>query len=208
MEQMLRFHFAGMNITEIRSILAVSISLGTLYCFLGYRMLKFALGVTGFVLAGSTAAVLTAWSTDGNAWLVAAAACIGGLCGACALFFLYKVGVFGLGLAAGTLVSCHALAGHPQSWVPSVTLAAAVFGGLGALLVERPVVTLATACLGGWSVVHSLAFFIVHAESIEELQAQLSSPDAHWTMLGCWLALSLAGAITQFMTHRKPDDRT
>ena len=202
MERLTELQFAGMAATDLRALMAVSIAIGTLYCFLGYRVLRFALGVTGFLLAGCAAALLTAWMTQGNAILTTVALCIGGICGACALFFLYKVGVFCLGMAGGALVAKAILGGSVENWMSSVVLGSAVFGGLSGLLIERPIVTLATACLGAWGVVHGLAFFVLGVDSVDKLQTALERPDAHWTVMACWIALTIAGALTQLITHK------
>ena len=98
-------------------VLVVLAAVGVLYCFLGYRLLKFVLGLTGFVLAGSTAAVVVGFLSYGNLIGMGIGLLFGGICGAMALFFLYKAGVFCLGVLGSTLVAYNVLQGRPEPWI-------------------------------------------------------------------------------------------
>jgi hypothetical protein len=205
-------HFAELNLAEltpqdIRAAVAVAIAVGTLYCFLGYRVLKFVLGITGFILAGAVAGILAGLATGGKLLYMGAAAILGGVAGAMALYFLYKVGVLCLGVIAAALLAQNFLASRPEPWAPSAVVGAAVFGGLAALLFERPIMTAATAAIGAWICVHGIAFFVIGYGSSETMQTAVEETHARNWLLLCWIVLAVAGAITQFATH-KPKDKT
>jgi len=189
---------------QIRAAVAVAIAAGTLYCFLGYRVLKFVVALTGFALAGSVAGAIAGFITYGKLMYMGVAACLGGVCGAFALLFLYKVGILCLGSLGGTLVAMNVLAGRPEAYVTSVIIAAAVFGGLSALVLERPVMTVTTAAIGGWVAIHGLAFFILGTGTFESLEQSLASAQTQRMLMIGWALLGIMGAITQFATHRPP----
>ena len=199
--------FANLNLSElppssVNIATAMAIAVGTLYCFLGYRVFKFVLGLTGFILAGSVAGGLAGLLSDGRLIITAPAALLGGVAGAFALFFLYKAGVFCLGALAGALVAHTALVGETASWAAWAVLAAAVFGGVLALVVERPVMTMATATLGAWIVVGGFAYVILGPTFLEGLDRPLEVGEPRWVMLCSWAVLSVAGALAQFATHK------
>jgi len=98
MEELLSWQLQDVPREQMSMVLAGLAFAGCLYCFLGYRLIKFVLGFTGFILAGSTAAVIVGFLSYGHVMAMGIALAIGGLCGAMALFFLYRTGVFCLGM--------------------------------------------------------------------------------------------------------------
>jgi len=68
--------------STLNAAVAVGVAFGALYCFLGYRTLRFIMGVTGFGLAGGVAFVITAWLTQGHTISALVAGGLGGVCGA------------------------------------------------------------------------------------------------------------------------------
>lgn len=178
--------------------------LGLLYCYLGYPLFRAVLGLSGFLIAGAVAAALVGWISRGNLLAMGVALGIGGLCGAMALFWLYRLGVFCLGMI-GALAAAQAVLGdRPEEWAPYAVIGVGVGGGLLALLVERPVMTLATAAVGALVVVYMAAFLLLGMG----LQQWLENPDWHdgmpWILLGCWAILAITGALTQFHVRRRP----
>lgn len=188
---------------QVRAVEAVAIAVGVLYCFLGYRALKFVLALTGFALAGTVAGTLAGFLTYGRLLYVAVAACLGGVAGAFALLFLYRVGVFCVGVLAVVLAANNLLSGQTEPWVTTAVLAASFLGGISALLVERPVITIATASIGAWVVVHGLAFFLIGSGSFEELYTSLEDPLMQWGFFASWAGLFVLGTFTQFVTHKR-----
>jgi len=179
-----------------------AIAIGTLYCMLGYRTLKFIIGLTGFALAAVSAAYLGNWMGEGNAYAVAGAALVGGLCGAMALFFLYKLGVFCIGLAGALLVAINVLSSRPEPWIIPAIIGAGLIGGLLALLIERHIMTLATSAIGAWIVVCGVSFFLKGAEFVQTLGQHRPPTDEERIVLLCWIVLGIAGMMAQFATYR------
>lgn len=179
----------------------IAIAVGTLYCFLGYRTLRFIIGFTGFMLAASFSAGLAAWATEGKVAWILMAALAGGACGAAAMLFLYKVGVFSLGLLSGALVASIIFIDSDDPFMISALIGLAVFGGFGALILERPAMTLATAAIGAWVTVNGIYFLLLGLDSIESFQTAVGPQRV---ILVMWLILFLIGATAQFASHRYP----
>jgi len=188
---------------QLNGLIATAVAIGTLYCFLGYRTLRFVLGLTGFLMAGGVAATLVNWISQGNQLAVLIALFIGGMCGAFALYFLYRTGVFLLGLMGTALIAHNVLSAQPDTWIPVAVIGVAVLGGLVALLLERPVILLATAALGAWMVVSGVAYFIVGSGELEGLTKVLESEEQRMIMLASWAILAVAGALSQVATTKK-----
>lgn len=195
--------FSDLTSQQVNGLIAIAVAIGTLYCFLGYRTLRFVLGLTGFLMAGGVAATLANWISQGNQLATLIALLIGGLCGAFALYFLYRTGVFFLGLMGTALISHNVLASQPDTWIPLVVLGLAVAGGLFALLIERPVILLATAALGAWMVVSGVAYFIVGSSGLDELTKLLESEDHRTIVVASWAVLAIAGALSQMATTKR-----
>lgn len=182
--------------------MAGAVAVGTLYCFLGYRTLRFVIGLTGFLLAGGVAGALALWLTKGNDLAALIALTFGGVCGAFALSFLYKAGIFLLGALGAGLIANAVLQATSEPWAPIAVLAAAVVGGLVALVLEKPVMLIATSALGAWLLVASGTYFIVGGGEIDVIREALETPDQRNIMLGAWGVLSVAGMLSQFATTR------
>lgn len=188
---------------QVNAVIAAMVAIGTLYCFLGYRTLRFALGLLGFLMAGGVAATLVNWLTQGNQTAALVALALGGVCGAFALYFLYQTGVFFLGLLGAALVAHNLLGGRPETWIPLAVLGVALLGGLFALLLERPVMIFATAALGAWMVIAGIGYFVVDSGKLEDMTRSLESGSEHAIVLGTWAVLSIAGVLSQFATTKR-----
>ena len=110
--------FEDLPLTASNGAVAVAIAVGTLYCFLGYRTLRFVIILTGFVLAGAVAGVLAAWVSKGEVLPIVIVGALGGICGAVALGFLVRSGVFLLGVLGGFVAAMHLTTGIEATWVP------------------------------------------------------------------------------------------
>ncbi len=188
---------------QVTVVVAVVMGLGALYCFFGYKVLKFIIGLTGFIIAGSVAGLMMHWLTDGHFISSGIGALIGGIAGAFALFFLYRTGIFSLGLLGATLVAHNTLADRPESWIPLAILGLGVVGGLCALVIEQPVMKLATATLGAWLIVTGAAYFIAGSPEITDLSQAFTLHEHRKIILGAWAVTSLAGALAQWATGGK-----
>lgn len=195
-------HISQMPETTVNGAVAIAIAVGTLYCFLGYKTLKLVIGLTGFMLAGAVAGALGAWLAPGNTPVLAGAALVGGFCGAMALFFLYRVGVFLLGLLASALVAHAIFGGSGETWELWAVLGSAVAGGLLALVLERGLMIMATAALGAWIVVCGVGFFLVGPAFLDIVQQPVELGRDRRALVLSWGILALSGALAQFVTNR------
>jgi hypothetical protein len=189
--------------TTVNGAIAVGIAVGTLYCFLGYRTLRFVLCLTGFGLAGAVAGGLAAWLSQGDALWSSGAMVFGGLCGAFAMVFLYRTGVFLVGMLAAALIAQNALTGSEAASSVWALLGAAALGGVLALVIERFVMTVATAAIGAWLVVCGVGFFLVGPSFLDVFQEPLEAGHDRGVALLCWTILAVAGALAQFATTKR-----
>lgn len=196
---------SDLSAEQINGVIASTVAIGALYCFLGYRTLRFVLGLTGFLIAGGVAATLANWISEGNQIAIMIALLVGGVCGALALYFIYKAGVFLMGLLGAAVIAHNLLEGRPESWMPLAVLGLAVVGGLIALLIERPVLILATASLGSWIVVSGIAFFITGPGEIEELREVFRLEEHRAIMLASWAVVAFAGLLSQTAITKKKE---
>lgn len=178
---------------------------GMLYCFLGYRTLKFVIGLSGFLLAGATAAVLAEIFAPENVLYLILAVVLGGLCGACALLFLYRAGVFVLGAVGVFLVAQAMLGDRTESWAPWAVLAAGLGGGVTALVLERILMTFATAAIGSWLLVGAAAVLLDDTSLFGPVERLPGFPQHKGLLLAVWVFLTIAGATAQFAAYRRPE---
>ena len=87
--------------------------------------------------------------------------------------------------------------------MPLAILGIGIGGGIVAVIIERPVVTLVTASLGAWIVVMGVAYFFVGATSVQEWGWSPELKAEHPMVLACWATLTVAGVLAQFATRRR-----
>jgi hypothetical protein len=203
MEILSTWQIENIDLENSKLVLALFGGVGLLYCCFGYRLFKLILGLTGFLLAGAVAGGLAGWLSHGHNIITVVALVIGGICGAMALFFLYRLGVFCVGGLA-TLLLVHALLqGRPEPWVPWVIMGVPLVGGGIALLLERPVMTLATAAIGASLVTYAGANAVLLTEWGSTFSAKLTESQVTWTVFGTWAGLTILGALSQYGQGRR-----
>src|SRR2546427_1405882 len=116
---------------------------GTLSCFAGYRLFRVVLAIYGFILGAMLASSMMGANNTGA---MVIASIVGGLIGALVLTLAYFVGIALVGAGLGALVA-HVLwqsfgTGDPPAIAVSLL---AVAGAIGAMLLQRYVIVLATA---------------------------------------------------------------
>lgn len=183
---------------QTQVVLALFFFVGLVYCFLGYAILRFLLALTGFIIAGLTATALGGWLSHGNLLVMAACLLLGGACGAMALAFLYHAGVFLLGFIGALLFGFALLFEKDAAYGPIMVLIFAFFGGFLALFVEKPVMKLATAAIGGWLTTAASLLFLASAGFVDKGLQQRITPNAAWVMIIAWVFMTLFGAAFQF----------
>jgi hypothetical protein len=185
---------------------------GALSCFAGYRLFRIVLAVWGFIL-GAMLASSTPGVTNSVGMVVAALA--GGIVGALVLVFAYFVGVALVGAGLGALVvhlAWSQVSAADPHWAAIV--AASVAGAVGAMVLQRYVIVVATAFAGAWMIIVGgvavagdlAARQVVRAASDTGpwiLYPLTPAPGELWVPVA-WVVLGLVGTAVQLaVTARK-----
>jgi hypothetical protein len=182
---------------------------GALSCFAGYRLFKVVLGIYGFIL-GALLASSTMGVTNTTGMIVAAL--VGGIAGALLLMFAYFIGIALVGAGLGALVA-HVGWGYVGTGDPPAVavIVLSILGSIGAMLLQRYVIIVATAFGGAWTViVGALALAgdrgAARAASTGDvwiLYPMTPAPGQRWVPIA-WVALGLIGTAVQLgLTGRK-----
>ena len=202
MEKILAWRLEDVPPEQLMLVVAGMAGVGVVYCFFGYRLIKLVLGLTGFLLAGSAAAVIVGFLSYGHLIGMGVALCIGGLCGAMALFFLYRTGIFCLGMLGAAVAAYSVLQGRDEPWILWAVAGIGLVGGLLAILVERPVMKLATAAIGAMLMTQA-GLALARTQGLldgttDGAQTSAPLPYLGWAVLATWVVLTLIGASAQF----------
>jgi len=175
---------------------------GALSCFAGYRLFKIVLGIYGFVL-GAMLASSAMGVTNTTGMIVASL--VGGVCGALLLMFAYFIGIALVGAGLGALVA-HVGWGYVDAGDPPalVVILLSVLGSIGAMLLQRYVIIVATAFGGAWTViVGTLAISgdrgaarAASAGDVWILYPMTPAPGKGWVPIA-WVVLGLIGTGVQ-----------
>jgi hypothetical protein len=174
---------------------------GAVSCFAGYRLFKFVLAIYGFILgAGLASSAMGASNTMG----MVIAALVGGVVGALILVFAYFVGIALVGAGLGALV-VHVGWGYVRVGDPPAVavIVMAMLGAIGAMLLQRYVIVVATSFGGAWTMIlgglaavgDRVAAKAPHSESVWILYPTTAS-GARWVPVA-WIALGLLGTAVQ-----------
>jgi hypothetical protein len=181
---------------------------GAVSCLAGYRLFKLVLAIYGFILgAGLASSAMGASNTAG----MVVAALVGGVIGALILVFAYFIGIALVGAGLGALVA-HVGWGYVRIGDPPAIaiIVLALLGAIGAMVLQRYVIIVATAFGGAWTMIlgglavagDRVAARAAHSQSVWILYPTTASA-ASWVPLA-WIALGLVGAAVQLgLTGRK-----
>jgi hypothetical protein len=182
---------------------------GALACLAGYRLFRFVLAIYGFILGAMLASSMVAESADVG---MVVAAGIGGLIGAVVLMFAYFVGIALVGAGLGAFVA-HFAAQYvgPGDPPPILLVALAIAGAVGAMLLQRHVIVVATAFGGAWTLLVGMltlsgdrgAAKAAAVGNVWILYPVNPAPGQRW-VLPAWIVLGLIGTGVQLgITGRK-----
>lgn len=195
--------------TETTPFLAAVLALwGLLDCFFGYRLFKFALALLGAFVGGVLGMTGAMHLFPGNELLAWIGLGIGALLGGILSFAVVMVGVFLAGFALGFVITLGA--NQATNSLPILATAAAVglVCGLLGLVLQRWIISAATAWSGAFRVSLAAAFFLNGLEPLKFLRDPDRVPpllDAHpWIMLST-LALGLLGFFTQLSARARTE---
>ena len=183
---------------------------GAVSCFAGYRLFKIVLGIYGFILGAMLASSIVAASNTAG---MVVAAIAGGLVGALALMFAYFVGIALVGAGLGALIAHVAWSsyGGGSDPPPLAVILLALAGSIGAMLLQRYVIVVATAFGGAWTVI--VGGFAVAGDrgatraaaagDVWILYPITPAPGQRWVPVA-WIVLGLIGTGVQLgVTGRK-----
>lgn len=124
---------------------------GALACFAGYRLFRLVLAIYGFLLGAMLAS--STMGVSNTAGMIVAAI-VGGLAGALILVFASFVGIALVGAALGAFVA-HVGWGYLRTGDPpaATVIVLAILGAIGAMLLQRHVIIVATAFGGAWTII-------------------------------------------------------
>lgn len=195
------------------TFIAVSlIAFGLVKCFYGYRIFKFILALTGFIVGASAAGTAAALASPDNPEIAALlAGLIGGVVMGFLSFVLYFVGVFLFGAFIAASASSLLLLGAGGDTEPAVVLLLSLVfgltGGILALVFQKFLIIVSTAFGGALtSAIGASHFFVAHLriggpEDIEYLIRSLLS--GHIFFLLGVTALGLTGAVFQYLNNAR-----
>ncbi len=210
-----------------KAILGVSILVGVLMCFFGYRLFKLALVVAGFVL-GAVVATYVAWRLTTQPELVQKTltypdiisalaqaynrivlmvwALAGGIAGAVVSVLMHKVGVFILGVCLGGMLANATMAQAPAETYLIVLAVLGLVGGIVALILRRAVVVLSTALNGAIAIVFGGYALVKNYSPREAIDAlRLFNTDL-LVLIGCAFVLAIVGGYVQFSSAPRPKE--
>ncbi|MDP6542918.1 MAG: TMEM198/TM7SF3 family protein [Phycisphaerae bacterium] len=182
------------------TIIGISILIGAIQCFFGYRIFKFILGLVGFIVGGTLAGAIgfAVYQQEAVALL---AGIVGGIIGAALMVLLYFVGIFLFGACLGAALGMVLFSLTGISPEPIALLILAVITGIIALVVQKFMIIVSTGFGGAWSVVTGIAYFTTGAIDPTNPVRMFRSGGKHlYAIALCWLVLGIVGVIVQYKT--------
>jgi hypothetical protein len=185
---------------------------GAIACFAGFRLFRIVLAIYGFIFGAMLASSVVA---PGNTAGMVVAAVAGGLVGAAILVFAYFIGIALVGAGLGALVAHLGASALGSAEPPAVVLILlAIAGAVGAMLLQRYVIVVATAFGGAWTLIlGALSIAAARAggrptaTSVADVWILYpTTPPAgqRWLVVAAWMVLGLIGTAVQLgVTGRK-----
>ena len=177
---------------------------GALSCFAGYKLFKITLAIYGFIIGAMLASSMMG-SSNTTGMVVAAIG--GGFAGAAILVFAYFVGIALLGAGLGALVAHVGWSWFRTTDPPAVLIIAlAILGAIGAMLLQRYVIIVATSFAGAWTILlgamaamerSTPARAATRGDNVFILYPTTTPADgAGWVPIA-WIVLGLVGTAVQ-----------
>jgi hypothetical protein len=178
------------------------IIIGLLMCFLGYKIFRVWLAVSGFFL-GAQLGLYLGGMLEGDVWPVVGAIVIGTLLAVFA-YFLFKVGAVLIGVLMGAMVTSILLGSLDIEPVWWAQLIGAVLVGITAWVFIRPFIVSASSFLGSYMAIGGI-FALVTKQTFYQAQNQqaMLSIRLPWYLLLAVIALAVLAAAAQFKLYKK-----
>lgn len=197
----------------------LSIAVGLVVCFFGFRLLRPTMFVCGFLVGGflcSSAVehVFKEKTWEPTAWWVALF--VGGLFVGALVLALYSLGIFIVGAAGGVLlatmlntsVGYKLFPENPNTGLLILAIVLGIIGGILASKIEKPVIVVATSLVGAVLAISGIGYFAKNFPDITDLQQFATQnsdgewvyamPSIWWAYVAGMLALFLVGMLVQF----------
>lgn len=182
----------------VNVIIGLSILVGAIQCFFGYRIFKVILGLTGFLVGGVLAAAI-GYAISQEEVVALLAGLVGGFIGAALMVTLYFIGIFVIGALLGGVLGTvlFTVAGNDPE--PVVLLILGVIAGVLALIFQKFMIIVSTGFGGAWHVVSGIAHFTMGTIDLTTIERFFSSGGSHlYATVLCWLALGIVGVMVQY----------
>lgn len=173
---------------------------GVLDCFFGYKVFKITLALVGGLI-GAVAAHAAATAAGVGSGGVIGCLIAGGLLGAGLAFLMYIAAVFVAGFGFGATLGILLLANYHHMVALLSGCVLGIIGGFLAVKVQRVLIILSTALLGGFRAMLALAYFtnsidwLYYFRQPDQLPALI---DSNPWMFPSILSLAVVGVIAQF----------
>jgi hypothetical protein len=182
-------------------------AIGLIECFFGYRILRFLLGILGFIAGAVIFGSLGYELTEGSELVSIIAGIAGGIAGAFIMYTLYIVGVFAIGAALGFMTASYVFGILNSDPMPVVLIASALLGGILAALLQKPMIIIATAFGGAYAAVTGVAYLISkNFDPLDPGFLNTLGEDQLYRMAIIWFGLGVFGLVVQLMTEPRKEE--
>ncbi|MBW2264472.1 MAG: hypothetical protein JRG91_21105 [Deltaproteobacteria bacterium] len=170
---------------------------GLVMCFSGSKILRLALGFSGFLIVGTIAATIVALVTHSTIWTTLAFLVLG-LVGGGIAGLLLTPGMFLLGLAFGYSACSAFFASEIAAWI------AALIAGILFAILQKRVLAAGTAGLGAILALEGLFIVFLEIPTFDFILTPLLEGRAGGIAIAIlWVLLSLAGYRAQLRGRKK-----
>jgi hypothetical protein len=182
-------------------------AIGLIECFFGYRILRFLLGVLGFIAGAVIFGSLGYELTEGSEIVSIIAGIAGGIAGAFIMYTLYIVGVFAIGAALGFMTASYVFGILNTDAMTIVLIASALLGGILAAVLQKPMIIIATAFGGAYAAVTGISYLISkNFDPLDPGFLDTLGEDQLYRMAIIWFGLGVFGLVVQLMTEPRKEE--
>jgi hypothetical protein len=182
----------------VNIVIGLTILVGAIQCFFGYRFFKFILGLIGFLAGGFWAGAL-GYDLSQQEAIALLAGLAGGFIGAALMVALYFIGIFLVGAFLGGVLGAVLFALAESNPEPAVLLILAALTGIIAMIFQKIMIIMSTGFGGAWSVVTGITYFTTGAIDPTSIERLFKAGGSHlYTVVLCWLVLGITGALVQY----------
>jgi hypothetical protein len=202
--------YTGNSILSTMS--GISFLLGMVECFVGYKMLKIILGVTGFIIGGLLCAGFVHEILRHHPLIALLAGLLGGVVGGAIMIVFFVFGVFILGVLLGLLIGENVSTLILGTANPFIIVAFIIAGGLATIIMYKSMIIISTSFLGAYLMVFSAGQLLGLPNTLFRLHefTEGGKPGGQFLimLLSC-IVVGIAGIIVQHKyTSTSGRDRT